>query len=68
MNVFAFSTPQTAADWRWRIVDVQGETIEEPSMRFPTSAEALAAGTERHQLRRDRDCPPLAQVPWHRRR
>jgi hypothetical protein len=67
MNVFAFSTPQ-AADWRWRIVDLQGETIEESSTRFPTLAQALAAGTEQLQLRRDRDRPLPAQVPWHRRR
>jgi len=66
MNVVAFSTPQ-AAHWRWRIVDLQGETIEESSTRFPTLAEALAAGTEHLQLRRDRDRPPLTQVPWRRR-
>lgn len=67
MNVFAFSTPHTA-EWRWRIVDLQGDTLEESSLRFPTIAEALAAGTERLQVRRDRDRPPPAQVPWHRRR
>ena len=67
MNVLAFSSPQ-AADWRWRIVDPQGETLEESSTKFPTIAEALAAGTERLQLCRDRDRPPPARVPWHRRR
>jgi cytochrome P450 len=34
VNVFAFSRPQ-AADSRWRIVDLQGETIEDSSTRFP---------------------------------
>ena len=67
MNVFAFSTPN-AADWQWRIVDLQGDTLEESSTRFPTLAEALAAGTEQLQILRDRDRPPPAQAPWHRRR
>lgn len=67
MNVFAFSTSR-AAEWRWRIVDHQGETLEESSARFPTMAEALAAGTEELQIRRDRDRPPPAQAPWHRPR
>jgi hypothetical protein len=66
MNMFAFSTSRTA-DWRWRIVDLQGETLEESSTRFPTMAEALAAGAEQLQFRRDRDRPLPAQVPWRRR-
>lgn len=67
MNVFAFSA-SPAADWRWRIVDLEGETIEESSTRFPTIAEALAAGTEQLRMRRDRDRPAPARIPWHRRR
>ena len=67
VNVFAFSTSRNS-EWRWRIVDLQGETLEESSARFPTIAGALAAGTEQLQVRRDRDRPPPAQVPWHRRR
>ena len=67
MNVFAFSTPQNS-DWRWRIVDLQGEMLEESSRRFGTIAEALAAGAEQLRLRRDRDRPPPPQAPWHRRR
>jgi hypothetical protein len=67
VNVFAFSTPQ-AADWRWRIVDLRGDTIEESSTRFPTITEALVAGTEQLRLLRDRDRPPPARVPWHRQR
>ena len=67
MNVFAFSNSRTS-EWRWRIVDLQGETVEESSARFPTIAAALAAGTEQLHVRRDQDRPPPAQVPWHRRR
>jgi hypothetical protein len=67
MNLFAFSTARSA-EWRWRIVDLQGETLEESSQKFATIGEALAAGTEQLQLRRDRDRPPPAHVPWHRRR
>ena len=45
MNVFAFSTPR-ASDWRWRIVDYGGETLEESATGFSTLALAMAAGTE----------------------
>jgi hypothetical protein len=67
VNMFAFSSAR-AAEWRWRIVDLQGETLEESSTRFPTMAEALAAGTDQLQVLRDRDRPPPSQIPWHRRR
>jgi hypothetical protein len=67
VNLFAFSTPQTA-EWRWRIVDLQGDTLQESSTRYPTMAAALVAGTEQLRLLRDRDRPPPARVPWHRRR
>ncbi len=67
MNVLAFSTPRTP-DWRWRIVDYGGETLEESSMSFSTIAQAMAAGTERLQFRMDRDRPPPPRAPWHRRR
>jgi hypothetical protein len=67
MNVLAFSTSRTA-DWRWRIVDLQGETLEESSAQFRTIGEALAAGTQQLQVLRERDRPLPAQVPWHRRR
>jgi hypothetical protein len=66
MNVFAFSTSRTS-DWRWRIVDLKGETLEESSASFPTIAHAIAAGTERLQLRIDRDRPPPPRQPWRRR-
>jgi hypothetical protein len=65
LNVFAFSTPR-ASDWRWRIVDLKGETVEGSSASFPMIAQAIAKGTERLQLRTDRDRPP-PRLPWHRR-
>jgi hypothetical protein len=67
VNVFAFSTPRTS-DWRWRIVDGGGETLEESSTSFPTIAAAMAAGSVRLQFRVDRDRPPPARAPWRRRR
>ncbi len=67
MNVFAFTAPHTIG-WRWRIVDERGETLEESSTRFPSMADALDAGAEQLQLRRDRDRPAAARVPWYRRR
>jgi len=67
MNVLSFSGPH-AAEWRWRIVDERGETLEESSTRFPTMADALDAGAQQLRVRRERDRPPPAQAPWHRRR
>ena len=66
MNIFAVSTSR-ASDWRWRIVDLKGETVEESSASFPTIAQAIAAGTERLQLRFDHDRPPPPRLPWRRR-
>jgi hypothetical protein len=67
MNVLAFSTPRLP-DWRWRIVDDGGETLEESSTTFSTMALAMAAGTERLQIHVDRDRPPPPRAPWRRRR
>jgi hypothetical protein len=67
MNVLAFSTSRRP-EWRWRIIDLQGETLEESSAQFRTIGEALAAGTEQLHVLRERDRPLPAQVPWHRRR
>jgi hypothetical protein len=67
MNVFAVST-SSGGEWRWRIVGYQGETLEESGSRFTTMAEALAAGADQLQVLRDRDRPPPARAPWHRRR
>ena len=46
MQVTAFSTPM-APDWRWRIVNYAGETIEESRDSFPSIAAAVARGTAR---------------------
>jgi hypothetical protein len=67
VNVVAFTSPH-APDWRWRIVDYGGETLEESATGFSTLALAMAAGTERLHVRIDRDRPPPARLPWHRRR
>ena len=48
MNVFAFSTPSDPDEWRWRIINYSGETLEESGLTFPTITTALVAG--RHRL------------------
>ena len=44
MQVTAISTPRYP-EWRWRITNYGGETIEESQRGFPTIAAAVAAGT-----------------------
>ena len=56
MNVFAVSTPH-ASVWRWRIVNLRGETVEESSAAFPTITAAVAAGNE-HVRRGPAQEPP----------
>lgn len=46
MQVAAFSSPGDP-DWRWRIVNYAGETIEESRDTFPTIASAVASGKKR---------------------
>ena len=54
MQVTAFSTPKKP-DWRWRIVNYAGETIQESRETFPTIAAAVARGTQyMSRLRADR--------------
>jgi hypothetical protein len=48
MQVIAFTTA-TRPQWRWRIVDYAGATVEESSNVFPTIAAAVAVGAERLQ-------------------
>jgi hypothetical protein len=48
MQVIAFATA-TRPEWRWRIVDYAGDTVEESSAVFPTIAAAVGAGTDRLQ-------------------
>lgn len=51
MQVIAFATP-TRPEWRWRIVDYAGETVEESTSVFPTIAAAVGAGSA-HLLKLD---------------
>jgi len=71
MNVVAFSTPRQP-DWRWRIVNYGGETVEESSAGFATIALAVAEGNARLRNHVDRDLPdptrPFGPVSWQRRR
>jgi hypothetical protein len=46
MHVAAFCSP-VHPDWRWRIVDAEGEMIEESRQTFPTITAAVANGTQR---------------------
>jgi hypothetical protein len=62
MNVIAICTPGRP-DWRWRIVDYHGETVEESYTSLPTIAEAVAAGNERLRQHPDRDAP-IRRAHW----
>jgi len=46
MQVTAFSDPRHP-EWRWRITNYAGETVEESHDEFLSIAAAVAAGTER---------------------
>ena len=46
MQVTAISTPRYP-EWRWRITNYGGETIEESQVGFASIAAAVAAGKER---------------------
>jgi len=46
MQVTAFNSP-SRPDWRWRIVNYAGETIEESRDTFPSISDAVARGTKR---------------------
>jgi hypothetical protein len=71
MNVLAFSTPGNP-EWRWRIVDYRGGTVEESPAGFATIAQAVAEGVARLRNRADRDDRPAIVPPrsfsWRRRR
>ena len=59
MQVTAFNTPKDPA-WRWRIVDLAGETIAESTERFGSIRAAVANGKERLAAMNvdDRSVPP----------
>jgi hypothetical protein len=46
VQVVAIATPGSR-DWRWRIVDYSGGTMEESRETFASIATALASGTKR---------------------
>jgi len=46
MQVMAFSTP-SRPQWRWRIVDYNGQMVEESYETYPSIASAIAEGTVR---------------------
>jgi len=48
VQVLAFSSPRHP-DWRWRIINYAGETIEESPQAFATIAAAVTEGTKRLQ-------------------
>lgn len=46
MQVAAISTPRSP-EWRWRISDYAGTTVEESAVTFVSIGDAVAAGRER---------------------
>jgi hypothetical protein len=59
MQVGAFLTPHDS-DWRWRIVNYAGDTVEESRRTFPSIALAVQEGTKRlKELAEDRSVPRL---------
>ena len=66
MNIVAFSTSRVG-DWRWRIVNLRGDVVEESSARFPTIAAAVAAGEHRLQQGMGAE-PPLVRSAARRPR
>jgi len=46
VQVTAVCSPERP-DWRWRIVDYDGQTIEESEIAFPTISSALEDGSRR---------------------
>jgi hypothetical protein len=68
MQVLAFSTP-ARPEWRWRIVDLSGDIVEESRDGYGSIATAVAAGAERaDELTRRELAPrnpgPLRRAPW----
>lgn len=46
MHVVALSS-RLNPDWRWRIINYEGEMVAESQQTFPTIAAAVAHGTQR---------------------
>jgi hypothetical protein len=63
MQVTAISTPRYP-EWRWRITDYGGETVEESHVGFPSIAAAVAAGRERLVRMNEPDRPASPPPAW----
>ena len=63
MQVTAISSPRYP-EWRWRISDYAGETVEESHVGFSSIAAAVAAGTERLVSLNVVDRSDSAARPW----
>ena len=63
MQVTAISTPRYP-EWRWRITNYGGETVEESQQGFPTIAAAVAAGQERLVSMSEIDRPAPTPPAW----
>jgi hypothetical protein len=63
MQVTAISTPRYP-EWRWRITDYGGETVEESQRGFATIAAAVAAGRERLMSMSAIDRPDRMPLAW----
>jgi hypothetical protein len=71
MNVLAFCSP-ASPQWRWRVVNYNGETVAESSGTFITIAAAVTAG-HRHLSEMNLDdrflaASPYRWTPYRRRR
>jgi len=63
MQVTAISSPRYP-EWRWRISDYAGETVEESHVGFASIAAAVAAGTQRLVSLNVVDRSDSAARPW----
>ena len=66
MHVVAISSP-TYPEWRWRIIDYSGGTLEESRERFPTISAAVAAGTDELVRMTGTDRSTLFDLQWRMR-
>ena len=64
MQVAAISTPRSP-EWRWRISDYVGTTVEESAVTFDSIAAAVAAGRERLKTMTAPDRSDWGPRAWH---
>jgi hypothetical protein len=68
MHVVALSSP-LRPEWRWRIINYEGEMVAESRQTFPTIAAAVAHGTQRLSAMDVARGPESARaVRWNRGR